>query len=276
MANKYIESQDELSKLSQLIVRKHPWGYTGVAVRGGRGDGKTAFALHTGREVYQYIDGITRDDAYEKLLGVGNYSKQYPHILFDLHDVVKALEVMDNIDYDNILEWQSENTVPYKIWDDAGMHGGKYKFFTDVKMVEALQGEVDTIRFILTGFVTTSPELSSMLRFMQEYKDNLIVSIKKYPTAPTRYNRIAEVKRWYEDRNGNYRKRLAWTTKFSCYVEKWAYQEYTRMKARAIIRNRNRLKKLLNVVKKIETNKSDDEILNEFGVPDQYKSIISS
>ena len=274
MVNKYIECIDDLSNLSKLIVRKHPWGYAGVSVRGGRGDGKTAFAIHTGREVYQFIDGITRDDAYEKILGVGNYSKQGSQILFDLYGVVKALEVMDNIDYENILEWQSRNTIPYKIWDDAGMHGGKYKFFTDVKMVEALQGEIDTIRFILTGFVTTSPELSSILRFMQEYKDNLIVSVKKQSPGATKYSRKAEVKRWYEDRNGNYRKRLAWTTNFSCYVDKWAYEEYTRMKARAIIKNRNHLKKLLTVAKKIEIDKSEDQLLNEFGVPDEYKKIL--
>lgn len=263
---KYITEFSELSKLSQMIVRKHPWGYVGCSVRGGRGDGKTTFGLHTGRQVYQYIDGISKDDAYEKLLGVGNYRKCNPHILFDLNDVVKALEPLDNIDFENILEWQNENTTPFKMWDDAGMHGGKYKFFTDVKMVEALQGEVDTIRFILTGFMTTSPELSSMLKFMHEYKDNLIISIKRHPNAPTKYNRIAEIKRYYEDRRGNYRRRLAWKTKFSCYVDKWAYAEYSRMKARAILRNRNRLKKMLDVAK--SQGVDEKSIRNEMGIPD--------
>lgn len=275
MSKKYIDNFESLTKLPKMIVKKHPWGYVGVAVRGGRGDGKTAFALHTGREVYQYIEGISRDEAWEKLLGTGNYRNKPPNILFDLNDVVKALEPLDTIDYENILEWQADNTIPYKIWDDAGMHGGKYKFFTDVKMVEALQGEVDTIRFILTGFVTTSPELESMLRFMQDYKDNLIVSIKKQSPSATKYNRKAEVKRWYEDRRGNFRKRLAWTTNFSCYVDKWVYQEYTRMKARAIIRNRNRLKRMLDIAKKENPNINPDKIQDQMGIPKEFKEFVS-
>ena len=276
MAKKYIENFEELSKLSQLNIKKHPWGYVGMGVRGGRGDGKTSFCMHTGREIYQYIDGISRDDAWEKLLGIGNYSKEPPNVLFDINDVVKALEPMNNIDFENILEWQAENTVPYKMWDDAGMHGGKYKFFTDVKMVEALQGEIDTIRFMLTGFATTSPELTSILRFMQEYKDNFIISIKKQSPGATKYSRKAEVKRWYEDRNGNYRKRLAWTTKFSCYVDKWAYEEYTKMKARAILRNRDRLKAMLNIAKKLETGKTEKQIIDDMGIPNEFVDIVKS
>lgn len=275
MTQKYITNWDDLTKLSKKIIKSHPWGYVGMVTRGGRGDGKTTFGLHIGREVYQYLDGISRDEAWEKMLGVGNYRHEQPHILFDLEDVVKSLEPLDNIDFANILEWQKDNTVPYKMWDDAGMHGGKYKFFTDVKMVEALQGEIDTIRFILTGFMLTSPELSSILRFMQEYKDQLIITVKKHPAAPTKYNRLAEVKKWYETRNGSYRRRLAWSTKFSCYVDKWAYEEYTRMKARAIIRNRDRLKKILTIAKK-ETGKKNTEIMDEMGVPEKFKSLIES
>ena len=246
-----------------------------MVTRGGRGDGKTTFGLHTGREVYQYLDGISRDDAWEKMLGVGNYRHQQSHVLFDLVDVVEALNPLDNIDFGNILEWQKDNTVPFKMWDDAGMHGGKYKFFTDVKMVEALQGEVDTIRFILTGFMLTSPELSSILRFMQEYKDQFIITAKHCSGSSHKYSRVAEVKRWVETRNGSYRKRLAWSTRFSCYVDKWAYAEYTRMKARAIIRNRDRLKKMLDIAKK-ETGKKNVEIMDEMGVPEKFKSLVES
>ena len=274
MAKKYIEDFNSLSKLSQMVVRKHPWGYVGAGVRGGRGDGKTTFCMHIGREVYQYLDGISRDDAWEKLLGIGNYSKQNPHILFDLYDVVKALEPLDNIDFKNILEWQVDNTIPFKMWDDAGMHGGKYKFFTDVKMVEALQGEVDTIRFILTGFATTSPELSSILKFMQEYKDNLIVSIKKQSPGATKYSLVAEVNRYVVDRHGSYRNRLDWKNKFCCYVDIWDYAEYSRMKAHAIIRNRNRLKKILGIAEKQQPDKSKDSIMDEMGVPNEFKDVI--
>jgi len=277
MVKKYIENFDDLTRLSQQIIKRHPWGYLQCAVHGARGDGKSAFGLHVGREVYQFQEGLSRTDAWEKMLGVGNYRKEHPCILFDLNDVINTLEPMENIDFDNILEWQKENTMLFKLWDDTGMHGGKYRFFTDVKLVEALQGEMDTIRFILTCFMTTSPELSSVLKFMQDYKDQLIIRIKKHPDAPTKYNKMAVVKKYYEHYTGAFKKRVAWQTGFSCYVDPWVYEEYTRMKARAILENRARLKQIIKESQKIKHGKkSENEVMDDMGVPQEMKPILSS
>lgn len=273
MVKKYIENMEELTKLSQRIVKRHPWGYVGVVTQGARGEGKTVFGMKTGTEVYQYLEGISKTDALEKLLGVGNYKQDKPQILFTMEDVVDALDPLDRVDWNNILEWQSNNTAPYKLWDDCGMHGGKYKFFIDVRMVDQLQGLTDVMRFALTGFVMTSPELTGLLGFLRGYHDQLIVTIKRNPDNGMPYQRMAKVKRWVEDKNGRYRLRLAWTTKFSCYVDKWAYEEYSIMKTKAIIQSRNKFKAMLKKAKKMNPELDEYE---ETQIPKEYEDLINS
>lgn len=276
MTKKYLESLNELARLPKLIVRKHPMGYVGANVRGARGAGKTAFCMHTGRQVYQYIDGITRDDAWEKLLGVGNYRKEKAKILFSMSDVIDSLEILDNIDFKNILEWQKDNTIPCYIWDDAGMHGGRYKFFTDVKTVEHLQGLTDTIRFVVTGFLINSPEISGLLSFLREYKDQKVISINHRAEGDTKYGRRASIKGYKEDRRGRFILAREGSTDFSCYVDKWAYSEYSRMKAKAIIENIHKIKQLVKTEKKSKPDKKENEIAESIGLPDNYLSLIQS
>ena len=272
MAKKYITSLDELSRLSRKIVKSHPWGFVGAIVEGARGRGKSAFLLHTGREVYQYLEGLSRDEAWERLLGIGNYRKDGPRVIFDLEEMVKILDILDRIDFENILEWQKENTIPYIGWDDAGMHASKYKFFTDRPLVEALQGEMDTIRFIMTALLATTPEAKNLLSFFHQYKDQYHITIKYSAEGSTKYDRIAEVREWFQDPLGRYRKRIAWRTRYSCYVDKWVYEEYTKMKAKALKKNKDKFKKIIEIA--LAIGKKKEEVMEEMGFPDEYESLL--
>ena len=83
MSQKYITEISSLSKLSQKIVRSHPDGYCGGVIDGPRGYGKTAFCMHTMREVYMYLDGTSRTDAWKKVLN---------NIFFSMNQVIDALK----------------------------------------------------------------------------------------------------------------------------------------------------------------------------------------
>jgi len=251
MVKVYIKDDAELTYTARRIVNRHPWGYQSAMAQGGRGMGKTAFCMHTTRQVYQYIYGVSKDDAWKMVLN---------HMLFSIQDVVKALEILDSIDMKNILEWQKNNTVPCYIWDDAGMHGGKYKFFVNVKMVDYLKGLMDTMRFVTSGFLINAPELSGLLGFIREYRDQLIIDIG-YRTDGMQqggeYGREANIKHYVTRRNGGKQLRTINKTKFSCYVDKWVYSEYSRMKARAIIENKNELKRMEELAKKMEQKREE-------------------
>jgi len=274
MVKKYIESIDELSWTAKRIVRRHPWGFQGAVAEGGRGLGKSAFCLHTAREIYQYIEGIDRIDAWKRVLGIGpkTYRDAGSKVLFTIKDVVNALEILDNLDMGNVLQWQKENTVPCYVWDDAGMHGGKYKFFIAVKMVDYLKGLMDTMRFVTSGFLINAPELSGLLGFIREYKDQLVIEIA-YDTNGGAFRRQAKIQRYARYKNGK-RLKVVSVTKFNSHVDTWAYEEYNKMKARAIIENKNALKRITQIAKKEEPKKTSNQIMDEMGVPKQFKSLI--
>ena len=206
-------------------------------------------------------------------MGIGpkTYREAGSKVLFTMTDVVRALEVLDTIDMDNVLKWQKENTVPCYIWDDAGMHGGKYKFFVAVKMVDYLKGLMDTMRFVTSGFLINAPELSGLLGFIREYKDQLIIEIKYAPSGD--YRRSAKIQRYVKYRNGK-RLRLAYVTNFNSHVDSWVYELYSKMKAKAIIENKNALKRMLTIAKKEEPKKSSDTLMDEMGVPPKFKPFV--
>jgi len=57
-------------------------------------------------------------------------------------------------------------------------------------------------------------------------------------------------------------------------VDTWAYEEYNKMKANAIIENKNALKQVTQIARKENPKKTSNEIMDEMGVPEQFKSMI--
>lgn len=238
----YLKSKDELSRPAREIVNSHPMGYWGGVIRGPRERGKSSLCMHIAREVYQYVEGLTRDSAWERVL---------ENILFTLSEIDNMFKIIETIDWDNVLDWQRNNTYLCKIWDDAGMHGGKFKYFTEVKTVEHLQGNMDVIRFIITGFLINTPQLEHLLGFLRGYRDHKIIKVAYTPEGKHPYNRIATTKIWREDRLGRWKLIPSYATRFSCYVDDWVYEEYSRMKARAIIENTRRFNEEIKKAKKM-------------------------
>jgi len=237
MAQKYISNFEDMSKLSQFIVKAHPNGYVGGLIEGPRGIGKSTFCLHIMREVYQYIGGLSRDDAWEIALD---------RILFTMNDIIRLLSVVEQIDMDNVIESQNELMIPVATWDDAGMHGGRLKHFIDIKATDKLNSVMDTARDALSGFLINAPEKEGLLSFIRRYKDNYWIIINYPETRGDKYKRIATVRKYYTDHAGRRRTRKIFTTKFSCYVEKWVYAEYKRKKLTAV---RDELRHLEKIAK---------------------------
>jgi len=260
---KFITDMKNLSRAAREIAKSHPWGYWGGLVRGARGRGKTAFCLHTCREVFQYHYGISYDEAWEKTL---------ENVMFSLEDIDKMLNVLDTIDWNNVLNWQKDNTMICKVWDDAGMHGGKYKYFVAAKLVEHLQGNMDVLRFILTGFLINAPEISNLLKFLREYRDHKIIKIVHRTEGKSEYQRVANVKIWREDKLGRWRLIPSYKTRFSCYVDDWVYEKFTVMKARAIIENRKRFQEMMKKASSMEPEKNPSDVV---GLSKDFKDLVN-
>lgn len=241
MAKKYIENFEELSKLSQRIVRSHPDGYCGAVIDGPRGSGKSTFCMHIMREVYQYLDGIDRVDAWKKVLN---------NMSFTMNDVIESLKTIDSIDMDNVIQSQREHMIPVIMWDDAGMHAGRLKHFVDMRAADKLNSVMDTARDAVSGFLINAPEREGLLSFIRRYRDNLWVTIGYVPEGNGKYNRMATVRQFIIRADGRRGVRKKFTTKFSCYVENWVYAEYKRKKITAVKAELHHLEELANRSKK--------------------------
>ena len=243
MTKKYIEDFNSLSKLSQKIVKSHPDGYTGAVIDGPRGYGKTTFCMHIMREVFQYLNGIDRVDAWKIVLD---------NMFFSMNDVIGALKVVEDIDLDNVIQSQRDHMLPVICWDDAGMHGGRLKHFVNMKIADKLNSVMDTARDAVSGFLINAPEREGLLSFIRRYRDNLWITVGYPETRGDKYKRVATCRRYYLDKRGMKRNRIIFQTTFSCYVDKWVYAEYKKKKITAVIQGLKELEKLANTKKQKE------------------------
>lgn len=256
---KYITDFDELTGLSKRIVKAHPDGFLQAIIDGDRGSGKTAFCLHTMREVYQYIYGVDRVDAWNMIFGIGSYSHDKPKMMFTIRDVIDALRTLDKIDMDDvgsIIQQQRDLMIPCVTWDDAGMHGGRLKVLIDMQLVDKLSGVMDTARDVTTGFLINVPEKEALLSAIRRYHDILWGHVGYRPSeGAVKYNRQVVVRKYATRPDGVRRYRTIFATNFSCYVEKWVYSEYKRRKISAVQDN---LRFLEELEKKKENRRRKD------------------
>lgn len=271
MVKKYLEDKKDLSRLARETIDLHPRGYKGVVVEGDRGSGKTVFCLKTQREVYQYHYGISRDDAWERVL---------KDIIFDMDDIIRMLDNLDRLEdhKDNMQDWWDKEVHICRVWDDAGMHGGKYKYQSDPKLVSFLQQNMDVMRFIVTGFYINSPELGNLLMFLRDYHDHTIIKITHNPAGSGEYEKLAFFQRWKRARNRNafILVRDPPHQPFSNFLgnvpvlqlsEQWVYDEYEYLKGLAIKRNKNKFKEMLAMA--LKSNPNCDPFV-ETGIPEEY------
>jgi len=240
MTKKYIEDLDAVSKFSKKIIQSHPDGFLQAVIDGARGSGKTAFCMHTMREVYQYLYGVDRVEAWNIILGIGAYSNETPKILFTMRNVIDALKQLENIDMsaNKIIQSQRDNMIPVLTWDDAGMHGGRLKVLIDMKAVDKLSGVMDTARDVVSGFLINVPEKESLLSAIRRYKDAPWVHIGyRAGEGAVKYDRQGVVRKFRIDGRGTHRSYIDMKVNFSCYVDKWVYSEYKIKKVQAVQEN---------------------------------------
>lgn len=262
----YINDINELHRLPKKIIKEHPRGYVGAFIEGGRRIGKTVYCMKTAHEVFQFKYGLNRDDAWEMVLD---------NMLFDLADVDKIFDRLEEMDT-RLLDkhWQDDKPI-CKIWDDVGMHGGKYRYLIDAKYVDHLQSNLDIMGVVITGFLMNAPEIANVLSFLRDYHDHIIIRIGYNPDGGTDYERMAFFNTWRKERIGFRLRSDKPHTPFSCFIgdvdcygihEQWVYNEYEKMKVGAIVKNRTKFKKMMVIEKKMNEEKSEKEILNHMGL----------
>lgn len=261
----YIKDPKQLTRFERAIVNAHPERLVDGIVQGKRDIGKSMFCYKTMTRIFQYLDGTHVDDAYIKALD---------HMFFTLPDTLKAIDkVIDNTDFNNILEYDEENQYRIITLDDAGTHMGKYKFYVDVAGVDAIQSKFDVIRDVTSGLLITTPSLSGLLSNFRNYPGTKRIELNYDVKGDTRYGRIVKIrdkrKKW-----ARYGKLAYPPIKTSIWIDNWAYQEYRIRKRKAIQKinkeysgsPESQFKKMYQIAKKLNPKLSKHEVIEKLNL----------
>lgn len=212
--------------------------YIGAILSGDFGIGKTTTAIHLGREIAQAIYGVNEEQGLQIAL---------QNMVFTMDEVIEATRNLGSSDewkqmnpYDAVKRSHSERK-PFIIWDDAGMHGSKYKHFLDMSSSYDLQSNFDTIRDTTACMIITVPEDEELLHFLRNYRGNYMVEIINIDGS---YVRKLHFWKYGLDKMGRKRRYKKWESReFSIHVKQPYYGQYKIMKKVAKIENYEQYKK---------------------------------
>jgi len=113
--------------------------------------------------------------AYDVL---GDWDAVLQSIVFDIKDLVEALR------------GERKKII---IWDDAGIHGSKYIWFTDQEYVLLLAQLFDLIRTRTASMIITTPSIKNLLHFLRWQVDWHVIKIVKATGRNLPLRRLARV-----------------------------------------------------------------------------------
>ena len=106
--------------------------FFGVIVYGSQGIGKSTYMLKVLKEVY------------------GSWDLALQHVVFSFDDLIDII--------------RSEERIPCIGWDDAGIHGHKYKYFKHKESAELISAWLDAIRTQIAGLIITTVNPFNLLK----------------------------------------------------------------------------------------------------------------
>lgn len=196
--------------------------------------GKSMYALKVGYDIYE------------------DWDKVLENTIFTMKDVVKTIG--------NAVK--SDSVIPYLIWDDSGVYGSKYTFFTNKKTTLLLQGLFDVVGTAVKGFVMTTPNSGNLLKSIREYQFYRIKIIK----ANSRQDRIAKGYSTDQWPSGTLRMHNDFEDHYNNIIPDDVYQRYIKTRKDYL---RDSLKNLDDVLRDMEEDPSsvglvDNEIDNMY------------
>jgi hypothetical protein len=228
-----------LTKFGRYVYNAYYFNkYIGAIISGMFGIGKSMTALHLGREIAQAVYGVNEEQGMQIAL---------QNTLFTMDEVLEATKNLGTAEqWKNMDPYQAHKIAsglrkPFYIWDDAGMHGSKYKHFLDMAESYDLQSNFDTIRDVTSCIIMTVPEDEELLKFLRMYRGNFSVEMIDIDGA---YERKLEFWRYGKDPQGRKKKYKKWVSSpFSIHVGQPYYGQYRIMKNIAKLENFERYQK---------------------------------
>ena len=261
----YIKNFNELIPFERAIINAHPEKLMEAVAEGKKDIGKSMFCYKIMTRIFQYLEGIHLDDAYLIALD---------HFKFTIPETMEAIDkVIDNTDYDNIIEYDTDNQYRILTIDDAGTHMGKYKFYTDVASIDEIQKKFDVIRDVTSGLLLTTPTLDNLTTTFRDNPGLNTIEILYDKQGDTRYGRIINI-REKKQKWAKRGRRIYPPVRTSIHIDKWAYAEYKAKKRRAIKKmndetkksGKNDFNKMYNIAKKFNVKMTKKDFAEKLGI----------
>lgn len=177
------------NKIKYAIESK---GYIGIIVYGAQGYGKSTYSLQLAHKV------------------LGSWDRAFNSLCFTMDEV-----------NDYLLQEERQKIL---IWDDAGVHANKYKFYDEREQVQTLSGLLDTIRTFLACLILTTPTPSKLLKPIRELPFYYAKIVKNKGV----YRRAKIYKREYVP-DSLYTTLVA-ADYFTCRLPDWLYKKYDKLR----------------------------------------------
>ena len=191
--------------LAQRTIKAHPNGFVGAIVEGKRGVGKSSYCIKVQKEVYQDLYDLSDTDAYNMAL---------KYTVFEIDEIITLCKEAR----------KQKKMIPCLTWDDAGVGGSNIQWFINMHGVQQLRAFTETIRTALTGFLINCTSRQGLLKHIRE-QDDFVVEIIK--TSGDGWSREARGYNMFKLPSGTVRVYRSFADKYSCYLPKWVYEEYT-------------------------------------------------
>ena len=172
----------------------------GGFIYGKKGNGKSTYCYKVMAKIYYTLNGFTKlheeEDAYKIAL---------KHMIFD-GNVLMDLLVKNTV---------NETITPVITLDDASMHFGTQLYKHNPALYDAMQGELATVREVVTGFLITSPKRSMCAKFLRENDDYKGEALH----SGAIWNRKIRFYEWYEyPDERKYKIQIPFQDEYSCYI----------------------------------------------------------
>ena len=188
-----------LAKMIKAAYRSN--GFVGAVVYGKQGYGKSSYALKVAYQIY------------------GDWDRVFNAIVFKLEDLVSALR-------ESIVTGKRRQLL---IWDDAGVHGNKYRWFDygGQELAKELQALLDVIRTGLAGLIFTTPQPNELLKVFRGYDFYYVKIVKQNK----RNNRLATIYQQSVMPNGNVIVKKVGYDRFNVMLPDEVYKRYSGIRA---------------------------------------------
>ena len=137
------DNSEHVFALSRIILSRPDM--VGAVIYGMQRIGKTMYSLLVMYDLY------------------GDWDEVLKNVFFDLEELLNAIKA-------TVRDFEKGRILKVICWDDAGVHGSKYLFFSRRELAQYLQNLFDVVGLAVKAILITTPNPANILKAVRDYE----------------------------------------------------------------------------------------------------------